>query len=149
MGSGIESTVVIERPVEEVFDFFLDLDKSAPRVDAKLLSVVKSPDGPTGAGTTFRFCQKVLGRPRERTTRFVAIELNRKIELQSNLGPIRPTAVLSFEEMGGGTRVAFRAESNPVGLFKLLSPLIARKGQREWDGRLGRVKAVLEGSGGV
>ena len=144
MGSKIESTVVIERPVEEVFVFFLNLDENAPRVDPELLSVVKTPDGPAGPGTTFRFRQKMFGRPRESTTRFTAIEPNREIQFEAVLGPIRPIAILTFEPAGAGTRVKFSAESNPVGPFKLLSPLIKRKGQREWEGRLMRVKTILE-----
>jgi uncharacterized membrane protein len=144
MGSTIESEVVIERPVEEVFEFFLNLDESAPRVDPELISVVKTPDGPATPGTTFRFRQKMFGRSRETTTRFTAIEPNRTIQFEAVLGPIRPTATLTFEEAGAGTRVNFSAESNPVGPFRLVSTLINRKGQREWDDRLRRVKTVLE-----
>ena len=144
MGSTIESTVVIERPVEEVFLFFLNLDENAPRVDPELISVVRTPDGPVGPGTTFRFRQKMFGRPRETMTRFTAIAPNREIQFEANLGPIRPIAILRFEPAGAGTAVKFSAESNPVGPFKLLSPFINRKGQREWEGRLTRVKAVLE-----
>ena len=106
--------------------------------------MVKTPDGPAGPGTTFRFRQKMFGRPRDHTTRFTAIEPNRTIQFEAALGPIRPTATLTFDEAGAGTRVNFSAESNPVGPFKLLSPLINRKGQREWDDRLRRVKSVLE-----
>ena len=107
MGSRIESTVVIERPVQEVFDFFLNLDESAPRVDPELLSVVKTPDGPAGPGTTFRFRQKMFGKPRETTTRFTAIEPNREIQFEAVLGPIRLIAILMFEPAGAGTRVKF------------------------------------------
>jgi hypothetical protein len=74
----------------------------------------------------------MLGRPRETTTRFTSIEPNRKIEFQAFLGPIRPTAALTFEQAGAGTKVNFNSEAaNPVGPFKLLSPLITRKGQRD------------------
>ena len=144
MGATIESEVVIERPVEEVFDFFLNLDESAPRVDPELISVERTPEGPAKPGTTFRFRQKMFGRPRETTTRFTAIEPNRTIQFDSILGPIRPTATLTFEEADAGTRVNFKAKSNPVGPLRLLSTLINRKGQREWDNRLRRVKSVLE-----
>ena len=144
MGSTIQSEVVIARPVEEVFDFFLNLDDSAPRVDPELVSVVRAPDGPVKPGTTFQFRQKMFGRPRETTTRFTAIEPNRTIRFEAVLGPIRPTATLMFEQARTGTRVSFSAESNPVGPFKLLATLINRKGQREWDDRLRRVKSVLE-----
>ena len=66
----MQSTVTIARPVEEVFRFFLALDENAPKVDPSAGSVMKSPDGPAGPGTTFRFRQQTLGKVRETTTRF-------------------------------------------------------------------------------
>jgi hypothetical protein len=42
--------------------------------------------------------------------------------------------------------VTFRGDPNPVGVFKLLSPLITRQAQRLWDGNLARLKTVLEAS---
>jgi uncharacterized membrane protein len=146
VGPSMTSTVVIERPVEDVFGFFLDLDVNAPKTDPRLESVVKTPEGPTKAGTTFRFRQKMLGRVRETTTRFTSVEPNRKIAFEAKLGPIEPTALLVFEESDAGTKVTFSAEANPVGPFKLrlFSPLIKRQGQREWDKRLAVIKKVLE-----
>jgi len=142
----IESTVTIARPVEDVFRFVLALEENAPKIDPGVESVVKTSHGPTGAGTTFRFRQKMLGRRRETTTRFISVEPNREIEFEARLGPIEPKAVLTFEQTDGGTRVTFRGEPNPVGPFKLLSPLFTRKGQQIWDQRLARLKTVLEAS---
>jgi hypothetical protein len=140
----MESTVVIVRPVEEVFAFFLALDETAPKTDPSVGSVVKTPDGPVGPGTTFRFRQQNLGKMRETATRFTAIEPNRKIEFEAEIGPMRPKCDLTFEQTNAGTRVTFRGDSNPLGLFKLLSPVFNRRGERVWSQRLARVKSVLE-----
>ena len=59
------SSVVIARPVAKVFEFFLDLDVNASKVDPTAGSVVKTPAGPTGPGTTFQFRRQSLGRTRE------------------------------------------------------------------------------------
>ena len=74
----IESIVTIARPVEEVFQFLLDLDKNLLSADSDVESVVKTPDGPTAPGTTVRIRQKVLGRTAESVTRFTAVERDRK-----------------------------------------------------------------------
>jgi uncharacterized protein YndB with AHSA1/START domain len=142
----MESTVTIARPVEEVFGFFLALDENAPKTDPSAGSVVKSPEGPTGPGTTFRFRQQTLGKVRETTTRFTGVEPNRRIEFDAEIGPMRPKCDLTFEQTDGGTRVTFRGDSNPVGPLKPLSPFFNRKGQQVWGQRLARVKAVLEAS---
>jgi hypothetical protein len=47
--------------VAEVFGFFLALDETAPKVDPSIESIVKTPNGPPGSGTTFRFRQRNLG----------------------------------------------------------------------------------------
>ena len=140
----MESTAVIARPVEEVFDFFLDLEKSAPKTDPSVGTVVKTPDGPAGPGTTFRFRQQNLGKVRETTTRFTAVEPNGRIGFEAEIGPMRPQCDLTFEQTDAGTRVTFRGDSVPHGPLKLLSPLANIKGQQVWGQRLARIKTVLE-----
>jgi hypothetical protein len=140
----METSVVIARPVAEVFAFFLDLDANAPKVDPTSGSVMKTPAGPTGPGTTFRFRQQILGRTRETRTRFTAVEPNEKIEFEAEIGPMRPKCDLTFAEAASGTEVTFRGDSAPTGALRLFDPLLNRKGQQVWSQRLARVKAVLE-----
>ena len=140
----MQSIVVIGRPVNEVFGFFLALDENAPRTDPSVGSVVKTPAGPAGPGTTFRFRQHKLGKIRETTTRLTMIEPNRKIEFEAEIGPMRPRCDLTFEKTERGTRVTFNGDSNPVGPFVLLSAIFNRKGQQVWGRRLARIKTVLE-----
>ena len=115
-------STTIARPVEEVFGFFLALDENAPKTDPSAGSVVKSPEGRAGPGTTFRFRQQTLGKVRETTTRFTTVQPNRRIEFEAEIGPMRPRCDLTFEQTDGGTRVTFRGDSNPVGPLKWLNP---------------------------
>lgn len=64
----LESEVTITRPVEDVFRFLLDLDKN--HSDPTAESVVKTPDGPTSSGTTFRFTHSK--GPRETSMQSIA-----------------------------------------------------------------------------
>ena len=144
--SKMESTVTIAQPVEKVFAFFLALDENAAKVDPSAESVVKTPDGPAKAGTTFRFRQKNLGKIRETVTRFTDVVPNKVIEFEAEIGPMRPRCALTFDQADEGTRVTFRGDSIPVGPLKLLSPLLNRKGQQVWGQRLARIKTVLEAS---
>ncbi len=140
----IETTVTIARPREEVFGFFLNPDDHVPQADPDVESVVRTSKGPTTAGTTFRF--RHSGRPRETTSRFTAVVPNEEIRFEGAVGPLQPKCVLTFAEAAAGTRVTLQADPNPIGPFKLLSPLIRRKGKQLWSRRLEQAKAALEAS---
>jgi uncharacterized membrane protein len=141
----MDSTVLIKRPVEEVFGFVADLT-NVPSMDPSVKSVQKTSEGPIEAGTTFRVRQKTphLGKGREASVRYTAVKPNRKIDLKARVGPSSPTARLTFERAEGGTRVRVRGEPNPGGPLKVLSPLSTRQGQHMWDERLARLKRTME-----
>ena len=93
--------------------------------DPNVESVVKTPEGPTRPGTTFRFRQKALGKVRETTTTFISLEPNRRIEMEARLGPLRPKGTITLDQANGGTTVVVRLSPNPVGPLKLLCPVFA------------------------
>ena len=146
MAAKVESTVVIARPVEDVFGFVLDAEANMPKWNSVVESVTKTSEGSIGAGSTFEMRGRLMGRRVEVTTRFTSVEPNRVIEMEASGKPISARAGLWFEQEDGGTRVTFRGDVNPVGVFKLLSPVVARQVQRLWDGNLARLKTVLEAS---
>ena len=98
----VESTVTVARPPEEVFAFFLDFDKYGKE---RVASVVKEPDGPTSAGTVFRFGN---GKGRETTMRFTSLEPNRKIEFDGDVGPLKPVGAFIIEPTEGGSKLTIR-----------------------------------------
>jgi carbon monoxide dehydrogenase subunit G len=141
----MESTVRIERPVEDVFGFVADLTNVAS-MDPSVKSVQKTSEGPIGAGSTFRIRQKAphLGKSRDASVRYTTVKPNRKIEFEARVGPNSPTARLTFKRVDGGTRVRFHGEPSLGGPLKVLSPLSMRQGQHMWDKRLTRLKRTLE-----
>ena len=145
----MESTVIIERPVEEVFGFVLDLT-NIPSTDPSVRSVEKTSEGPIEAGSTFLMRQEAppVGKVREATVRYTAVEPDRAIEFEAMVGPITPAARLTFEQADSGTKVTFRGDPNPVGPLKIISPLISYQGQRMWDKRLAGLKSTLEAQDG-
>jgi uncharacterized protein YndB with AHSA1/START domain len=142
----IECTVTIARPCADVFDYFLNPDQYVAKGNPEVESVVRSPEGPTQPGTTFLF--RHIGRPRETRSRFTAVVPDREIRFDGEVGPLRPTCLLTFAPTAGGTKVRLQADPNPIGPLKVLSPLIKRKGERLWAERLQRSKVALESPAG-
>ena len=135
-----ESSVEIRRPPEDVFRWFMALDQNAPRIDPEADSASKEPPGETAAGTVFR----LRSGSRESRIRFDSVDPNEAIEFSTKLGPLHPTARLSFDATTTGTLLKITGRSNPIGPLRLLEPLANRRGKREWDARLQRIKTDLE-----
>ena len=66
MGARVNSSVIIGRPVEEVFSYVLDLPSNGPKWAPDLESVQKTTEGPIGAGTTFEQVQTMMGSVAQR-----------------------------------------------------------------------------------
>jgi hypothetical protein len=143
----IHSTITIARPVPEVFGYFLDLDRYALETEPRVESVIKEPAGPTGPGTTFCFRQTAFGKVRDTSTRFTALEPNRRIAFEGRVGPLRPKGVFTFAETAGATTLSVLIDdTDPIAPLQPLAPLFARIGQKVWDDRLRRIRAALEAS---
>jgi Polyketide cyclase / dehydrase and lipid transport len=74
----IEGEIVIERPVDEVFDFVADA-RNEPRYNPRMLRAEKLTPGPVGLGTRFRDEFKSVGRPAEVTIEVVGYERPRRL----------------------------------------------------------------------
>lgn len=138
--SGFKSEVDIGRPVAEVFTWFLEMDQNAPRVDPEADEARREPPGETGAGTTFY----LRSGGRESPVTYTDLAKNEWIDFVTRIGPMRPTASLSFEATASGTGLTIQANSNMPALLKPLEPIADRMGKREWDERLARIRGDLE-----
>jgi hypothetical protein len=141
---GICATQVFDRPLEEVFGFFLNLERTIVSTDPKVASVTKETAGPVGPGTTYVIRQPVFGRIREQRTVYTAVEPNQRIDIEARFGPVAPRLSLTFEPVPSGTLVSLTGDSRPVGPFRLLTGLMDRIGERNWVRRLRLIKEVLE-----
>jgi uncharacterized protein YndB with AHSA1/START domain len=139
--SRVKSEVTIARPAEAVYAFLLDLDEHAS--DPDTASVDREPAGPTVAGTTFRFHH---AKGRETSMVYTALDPNRRIDFEGDVGPLRPRGAFVLEGGGSTTTLRVDVDAQPQGALRLASPVVSLIGKRIWDKRLARIKASLEGS---
>ena len=137
----VQSEVTIARPADAVYEFLLDLDKNASDPDTE--RVDKEPAGPTVAGTTFRFHH---AKGRETSMVYTALDPNRRIDFQGDVGPLRPKGAFVLEGGGATTTLKVDVDAQPQGALRFASPVVNVIGKRIWDKRLARIKASLEGS---
>jgi uncharacterized protein YndB with AHSA1/START domain len=125
----IDGEIVINRPVEEVFDFVAD-ERNEPRYNPRLLRVEKLSPGPVGLGSRFRAEMRMRPRPMEMTTEFTGYERPRRLASTTRMSRMDIRGTLSFDPVPGGTRMRWSWELEPHGLLKLMTPLATPIGAR-------------------
>ena len=139
----IEADVVINRPVEEVFAYSGNPENNVKWQVHRRGSVITS-EGPIGVGTTYTDEVQFLGRRIKEIFEITEYDPNRKVSQKSISGPMGVKGSLIWESVEGGTKVAVVGEADPRGLWRLIKPMIAREGKKEWESSFAKLKALLE-----
>lgn len=138
-----EHSIIIARPIEEVFEFVAD-QMNAPKWQDGLLEVRRTSEGPVGVGTKHVFVRKFMGRRLEAGNEYTEYEPNRKIAFKSASGPMTFDASYLTELTPEGTRLTSRIQMQPGGFIGLAEPLITVGLRREMEANLGELKELLE-----
>jgi uncharacterized membrane protein len=140
----IESSVVINRPVDEVFEFLANSEND-PQWQSGVLEVRKTSEGPLGVGTTYTSVSRLLGRQLESVVEYTAYEQNKRLAGKATSGPIPFQFETSFEPAAeGGTTVTTAGEGEVGGFFKLAEPVVARMLKRQFETDSANLKDLLE-----
>ena len=139
----IERSIVVDRAVEEVWEFVHDTTKDA-LWQTTLTESEKLTDGPMRVGTRVREVRHFLGVRIELTWEVTEYEPNRKSAIRGVSGPVPLTGGDRLEPLDGGTRFTVSGELDAHGVFKLAEPVFARITRRELEANLGHLKDLLE-----
>jgi uncharacterized membrane protein len=138
----------IARPAEEVFAYLDDFTARGEwRDGVKSINVIG--DGPTKVGTEVEETRVMGGREIEmrwRVTEHDPVARRSAFEtVESKM--MKPSGVISVASVGDGSEVTFSMDTNPVGLGRLLAPMMNRQATSTIEGDLARLKRHLEGGG--
>jgi uncharacterized membrane protein len=136
-------SVIIRRPVDDVFAFVADGEK-CPQWRSGVLDIQRV----SGEGVGTRYAQGVkgpMGRRIAADYTITVFEPNRRIEFQTVTGPARPHGRYDFEPADGGTRLAFSLDAELTGLRKLILGGPVQKTMDAEVRTLDNLKRVLEG----
>lgn len=144
----IDGEIIIERPVEEVFDFVAD-ERNEPQYNPQMRRVTQTSRGPIGRGTRFH-CE--MSRGVELAWEVVAYERPHQLggagrtvlRLLRAVPTMDIQGTLTFDPVPGGTRMRWSWQMAPCGVFKLATPLVARVGQRQETRIWTSLKQLLE-----
>jgi uncharacterized membrane protein len=139
----VEHSIIINRPIEEVFAYVSDLRHSA-EWQTGLLEVRKKTEGPLHVGTEFAFVRKFLGKKLESSNRFIEYKPNSLVTFEIPSGPVPGEASYLFESAPEGSKVTSKIEIRTEGFSRLAEPLVAASLRRDVQANLGTLKNLLE-----
>jgi uncharacterized membrane protein len=144
----VQSSIVIDRPIGAVFAFAADY-RNDPSWRAGVTELTYLSDDPVGVGIHQRETSMLVGRRVVTESRVSVYEPNERVDFEYLSGPYRVRGTRTFEDLEGRTRFTFALESEPAGVVqRLVLPALNFIYQRQLDGDLRRLKAVIEGRTG-
>ncbi len=146
MAGRFDATVLIDRPIEEVFDFLAD-GTNDKKISPRVLEIEKTNPGPPGKGAIYASTVKDAGMKTKREFELTEFERPTKIrwrELSKNTVVV-PAGGYDLVAEGDGTRLTLFNELEGHGFGKLIAGLALRSGRKSADGMVARIKQVVEG----
>jgi uncharacterized protein YndB with AHSA1/START domain len=147
MADRFATSVVIDRPIEDVFDFLAD-GTNDPKFSPRVLEIRKTTDGPPGVGTVYASTVKDAGFKTKREFRLTEFERPSRIrwtEISKNIISV-PEGGYDLAPEGSGTRLSFYNRFEGHGFGKLMAPLALRSAIKQADDFGRRIKAAVEAS---
>lgn len=148
MAGRFGATVVIDRPIEEVFAFVAD-GENDPKFSPRVLEIRKTTDGPPGAGTVYASTVKDAGMKTKREfelTEFAPPTRIRWAERSKN-AVTASEGGYDLEPAGAGaTKLTIHNVLEGHGFGKLVAPLALKAARKDADAFVNRIKAAVEAS---
>lgn len=114
-----EVSVVIEKPLEQVFGF-VAAGENGPKWNSAVKSVRKISEGPVNVGTKYSIIRQLPSGSAENTYEVVEYEENKKLSIKIISGPTPFLYRYSFTPSNKGTELSLKAEAEKEGLIEVL-----------------------------
>ena len=138
-----EESIMINRPVEEVFAYVCEL-QNGPKWQPALVEVRRISEGPLGIGTKYTGVRKFMGLKVESFIEYTIYEQDKRFSMKSVSGNSPFEQSFLFESKDEGTQLTTRLDLETSGLMGLARPMIASGLKKEMDANFNNLKNVLE-----
>lgn len=143
MSITVSDSVVIVRPVGEVFAFVAD-HENLPAWTVGVKQAERLTEGPPADGSRYRVVGRLLGRSIESSYQVTAFDPGHGFAGTMTSPVFGFSERYRFESTGDATRVSMTATVEPRGSFRLLTPIMTAGVRRQVKADHRRLKAVLE-----
>jgi carbon monoxide dehydrogenase subunit G len=147
MSGRFDGTVVIDRPIDEVFAFLAE-GTNDPKFSPRVLEITKTTDGPPGVGTRFASTVKDAGMKTKREFEYIEFEAPTRIRWAERSKNLVTASEGGYDLVpdGNGTRLSVFNVLEGHGVGKLFAPLALSAARKDADAFAGRIKRAVEAS---
>jgi uncharacterized protein YndB with AHSA1/START domain len=138
-----ENTVMIRRPVQDVFAFLADFE-NIPTWNYAIVETRKTSPGPVGPGSTYRQVRSVPRRSEE-GFEVTVFEPTGRLEIHGDIGPFTATIGYLLTPEADGTSLTNVVDLEPpAGPLRLMAPLVISRVKAAVAGNLDKLRQILE-----
>src|SRR4030042_5926505 len=120
----IEETVIINLPVDPVFDYVTNFD-NLPQWEKNMLECVKTSEKSKGIGVTYRGVIKAMGMNMDWTSKVTDFEENTRVDQTITSGKTVIYEKLLFDDTDeGNTELNLIQDYKCGGILRLISPIL-------------------------
>jgi carbon monoxide dehydrogenase subunit G len=141
--AGFKRSILIQKPVEEVFDFATDVDKASQFMPG-VTRIEMLTEGGMRQGARFRETRVIKGKERAAIIEIVAHERPRLHAASAAMMGMKATYTFRFAAEGSATRVDLDAEVSGNLLWWLFLGMICKAMEKEDGDYLTRLKEAIE-----
>jgi uncharacterized membrane protein len=138
-----EITAIINKPIEEVFDFMANFEND-PQWQTAVSEAKKISDGKIGVGSTFRYITQFLNKRIDTTGKITEYNPYSNMSYETISGNLSIKGIYTFEPTEKGTKVTKTVEANLTGFFKLAESMVIKRAKEKWKEDFDRLKKILE-----
>ena len=139
----VEKTVVINKPVGEVFAF-VNNNENSTKWQSGVISV-QMDEGPDNVvGSRYVEVRKFMGQEMKTTMEITAFTQNMKWAAKVVKGPVPYEVTMTYQAVPDGTKITTLVEGEPTGFFKLAEGMVAGTLGKSLEEDQNHLKAILK-----
>jgi len=130
MSTRVQQSVIINRPVEQVFAYIIDY-RNAPRWQPTILENQVTPEGPAQEGMRVTDVRTFIGYKIESAYKITELEPNAQVSFESMSGPFPYHGSIFFKPLDNATWLMYELVIEAKGFFKLTGSMLASSMKQE------------------
>lgn len=139
----LNSTIMIHRPIKQVFDF-VSVTENDFQWQYGTLESARVPADSSGDGAFFRSVGHLMGRRLQGTFEITTCESDKRYGFKSLSGPLRLQTLYTFDVADGGTKVNVSTQASMVDFFGTREGVLEKQLRKQLKENLALLKGILE-----